>query len=224
MKKSDGFVREVDTVRYHTTRVVVRPHGSGKARALAIEVMLSRVAKLMAQASSVSARADGFSKNTPLNGSPGGGKGGGRLMRIEESDGVDLVPTSSTEVAAIDARRAYDPVAALGVEVSRRVGVVARELDAVERALDRFDELQNRDRQADPPMCWVAAKMHNLPFDFEWEPWRLTDFAGQLDEPFDEARKVCKYVYWFVRDHKRLPTRAEMVKYLEKQTERMMQR
>lgn len=220
MKNSD-LERVVDDLRYHTVREVQLSQSSKPARTTSLEIMLGRARRLLRVADGPSARADGFSATTPGNGSPGGGKGGGQRMRITDGGEVDWVPTSSTEAAAIDTRRVDDPVALLGAEAWVKMQAAAKALVELERVLDRFDRLQNTSVVPDPPMCWVAKVRAGLPYDLMWDvqtDGRTTDFAGQLAQPFDEPRKVCMFVYWFVRNHKRLPERPEMLEYLERKT------
>lgn len=212
MKGDRELEHLLDGLRHHTTRLSVPSAGSSAGqRVAALELLIPRVRRLVRVASSVSAAADGFPGSTPGNGSPGGGKGGGRLMSVEG----DLVPTSSTEAAALSAG-AGDPVARLGVELLRALAQAVSGLDHVAAVLDRFDQLQNTAQVPEPSMCWVAQVKHGLQWDLEWEPYRTTDFATRLVQPFDEPRRVSKFVYWFVYNHRRLPERAEMLAQLER--------
>jgi hypothetical protein len=165
------------------------------------------------------AMVDGYATSTPLNGSPGGGKGGGRVMVIEDEHGdPDPVPTTSTESAALTVNRLQcDPVHDLKVEALRhyhRAVVALEELDAT---LGRFDRLRMASKVPDPPQCYVISKMLGLPWDERWQPWRATAFP-KLADRFDEPRQVCQWVYWFARDNHRLPTAVEALKYLERDT------
>lgn len=211
----------IDTIRHHTTRTITIPTPVGKpARTTdALEVTLGRARNVLKIAASASARPDGFSSTTPGNGNPGGGKGGRKTMAIRGEDGqVDLVPTSSTEVDAIDNRREPDGVGLIGGEVWKLLHQLAHLHAQLDGALVRFDRLQSTAGVEDPPMCWLAQVRYKLPWDIQWEPFRTTDFAGVLADPFDEPRRVSSFVYWFARNHKRLPERGEMLEYLEKQT------
>lgn len=219
----------VGTIRDLTTRLVVQSFpGSGKhpvreVRTPVIELTLGRARKVLL-AAEVSSAPDGYSATTPGNGAPGGGKGGGRRMGIvdRETGMMDWVPTSSTEAAAIDpARREPDPVARSGRKVNVLMLRLAATLAELDRELDQFDVLRSTSTVPEPPMCWVAQTRYRLPWDLQWEPFRTTDFAGQLDTPFDEPRKVCSFVYWYVRNHKRLPLEAEMREYLTRETIRI---
>lgn len=212
MKKSVvGEVdRLVESVRWHTVRQVdKRP---------AVDVLAGRVRRLVRVGVSVSAKADGYPSTTPGNGSPGGGKGGGVRLAVPDGEGgQDLLPSSSTEVAAL-ARPAPDPVALQAGEALAALRRAVAALDELDRVLGRFDALQSTAVVPDPPMCWVAQVRYRLPFDALWEPWRTTDFAGVLADPFDEPRRVSQFVYWFTRNHRRLPERAEMVEYSQRST------
>ena len=229
MKGSD--VRELnrllEVLRFHTVRQVsspgqVSPMITGRdVKVPAVEVLAARVHRLVRAGFSVSAEADGFPARTPLNGSPGAGKGGRQTMAVDAVDdegvvvGVDWVPTSSTESAAF-AKPMSDPVQLQAVEAMAAMRSVVAALDELDRVLGRFDHLQATSKVPDPPMCWVAQVKYQLQWDMEWEPWRTTDFANRLAQPFDEPRRVSKFVYWFVQNHRRLPDRAEMLAQLER--------
>lgn len=212
MKKSE-IDHVFEDIRYHTQRTI----GPAGREVKVLDDTLTRARRLLLVASSVSARPDGYPTTTPGNGSPGGGKGGQRLMAVRAEDGsTDLVPTTSVEAAAIEQRPLPDPVTMQGRELWQHLRRLVDELDAIARVLDRFDRLQNTAAVPDPPMCWVAQVRYQLPWDLAWEPWRTTDFAGVLAHPFDEPRKVSQFVYWYTRNHRRLPERAEMLEYLQR--------
>lgn len=225
MKKHMQAVdRAVASIRDLTVVPVVQtyPGPKGKMREVrtpAIEIMIGR-ARGVLRAAEVSSATDGYPSTTPGNGNPGGGKGGGRRMAVQilDADGehdVDLLPTSSTEAAAIDARwSGPDPVAGAGRRVNRLLLELAATLKALDKALDSYDVLRSTATVPDPPMCWVAQVRYQLPFDTAWEPVKTTDFAGVLEEPFDEPRKVSSFVYWYTRRTRELPTRAQMLDYL----------
>lgn len=208
--------RVAEVIRFHTTRKVKSEGHVNEV--FAIDDLVSRARRVVRVAFSESAQADGYPASTPGNGNPGGGKGGGRVMEVggRDADGlkvVELLPTSSTEMAALAGHRP-DEIANVGGRVHRLLHTIANAMEQLDRELDRFDVLQSTAKVPDPPMCWVAQVKFQLPWDIAWEPWRTTDFAGQLHQPFDEPRRVCKYVYWFVRDNGRLPSKAEMQQYL----------
>jgi hypothetical protein len=100
-------------------------------------------------------------------------------------------------------------------------------LNAVEANLRRFDNLRSTAQLEDAPQCHVAAVMYQLPYDISWEPHVTTQFAGYLTQPWDEPRKVCRFVYDFTRRSQpgswahRLPSKEEMLQYLERGTIRM---
>lgn len=235
MKSSD--VRELnrllEVLRFHTVRQVsspgqVSPMITGRdVKVPAVEVLAARVHRLVRAGFSVSAEADGFPARTPLNGSPGAGKGGRQTMAVDTVDdegvvvGVDWVPTSSTESAAF-AKPMSDPVQLQAVEAMAAMRAVVAALDELDRVLGRFDHLQNTAKVPDPPMCWVAGTKYGLRWDVLWEVGpqlgRVTSFAGVLDKPFDEPRHVCPFVYRFTYNHGRLPTAAEMNEYLQRST------
>ncbi len=219
MKRRESDIdRVVEAIRHHTTRKVVTspPDAKVELKAQSLDVTIARARHLLRVAASVSAKPDGFSSTTPGNGNPGGGKGGRKLMAIRDEKGdTDLVPTSSTEVAAIDPGRHDDPIALIGNEVWMHLRRIEGALVGLDNALNRADRLQSAAAVPDPPMCWVAQVKYQLPWDLMWEPHRATDFAGYLDTPFDEPRKVCRFVYDFVRRSRALPERADMLAYLE---------
>lgn len=218
----------VEVVRHHTSRDVVRSYpGSGRepvrlVHVPAIEELISRVLQVVRVGGSVSARRDGWSSTTPGNGSPGGGKGGGKLLAVRDEHGeVDLVPTSSTEAAAIDPGRRDDPVALQAAEALALLDQLASVLEGLDRVVQRFDRLRNVADVEDPPMCWLAQSRYQLPYDLVWDVREdltgrksyTTDFGGQLDVPLDVPRRVCNFVYRFVHNHQRLPSRDEMIEY-----------
>lgn len=229
MKAPVKLARALSSIRYHTVRQV--PLGDavgGRQRVrLAIDDLLVRAERAALIGASVSSQPDGFPSSTPGSGNVGGGKGGRQLMRITHRDDrslvdgeVDRVPTSPTEVAAL-ARPPADPKARGSADIVLRLYELDRVLEGLSMAVDRFDRLDSTSDVVDPPMCWVAQVKYRLPFDPLWEPTKTTDFASQLAEPFDEPRKVCTFVYWFVRNHRRLPSQAEMLEYLERKTVRI---
>lgn len=154
---------------------------------------------------------DGYPTTTPGNGNPTGG-GGRHIIVPDEHGEPDRVPITSTEAAAIDRKTTPDPVAAIARTLLAELVNLKTSLDEIEGALSRFDALRSMATTNDPPQCHVANKMHKLPWDVMWEPWRSSDLGGTFPEPV----KVSKYVYWFHRDNGRLPSRNEMIKYLEK--------
>lgn len=228
--RSSDVDRVVSEVRALSLELVVSPGQFPSAfpgrvlKVPALEVTLSRASRLLRVALANPSRPDGFPSSTPGNGSPGGGKGGQRMMSVPGADGgpAELVPTTSVEVAAIDQARALpDAVALQAREAWAHLVKILDGLAGLERVCDRFDRLQSSSDVVDPPMCWLAQVRYRLPYDVMWDvqhDGRTTDFAGQLDQPFDEPRRVSMFVYWFVRNHKRLPERAEMLGYLERQT------
>ena len=151
---------------------------------------------------------DGYPSVAPLNGSPGGGAGGGG--------------SSSVEKAALERSEARqpDPVHQLTRSTLQALTRAADALNAVEANLRRFENLQSTAELADAPQCYVASTLYGLQFDPAWEPHRATDFAGYLERPWDEPRKVCRFVYDFTRRAQpgtwahRLPTKDEMLQYL----------
>lgn len=220
----DGLDHVVAAIRAMTTRHVPAPASVTGAKVPKLDLLLRDAVRVVEIAGSVGAQADGYAARTPLNGNPGGGKGGGVRMPVEFVEdgvrGVDPLPTSSTEMAAV-ARPMPDPVAQSGKRVLRHLAALERALVALEAETAGFERIRSTALVPDPPMCWLAQVRYRLPYDVMWDvqhDGRTTDFAGQLDQPFDEPRRVSMFVYWFVRNHKRLPERAEMLGYLERQT------
>lgn len=227
--------RELDkafvTIRSRTIEQVSVIRGGREVNRPAIDVTLTRARRLL-EAAMMPSAPDGFPSSTPGNGSPGAGKGGGKRVGLAYVDdtGVeqtDWVPTSSTESAAIFARRPErDQVQGVGRKVNRLLLVIASSLEKLDAALDGLELLQSTADVADPPMCWVAQTRNHLPYDEEWdvkagtEGARTTTFEGTLDDPFDEPRRVCRFTYRFVHRHKRLPTQDEMTQYLARGVQR----
>ncbi len=223
--RSQRLVQLVDgRVRAHTVTRVKRKElqDDGTMREVSVFALddLVRRLQLLIASDAEHPAADGFGSSTPGNGSPGSGKGGGRVMVIDDENGQpDRVPTSSTEAAAVALvmdRPPADPVHTLAVQAMKAFETVANQLVLLNSALTRFDHLRELSKVPDPPQCFVAQVRHHMQWDPEWEPWRETDFAGKLDESWPEPRKVCKFVYWFVHNHKRLPSRNEMLRQLER--------
>lgn len=164
----------------------------------------------------VPGRADGYPSTTPLNGSPGGGSGGGRhFIVIDEHGQPDRVPITSTEQAAIaNPVRGADPVGNIARQVLAELAALHGALDGLEHALNRYDrERRMQGVGPDAPQCHVAAVVHKLPWDHEWEPMQRRTTLGGL---FDEPRQVCGFVYNFHQRARRLPSRAEMLRHLER--------
>lgn len=229
MRAPSKLVKAFSSIRHNTVRQVplVGDDGGKPRFRSAIDDVLVRAERAVLVGASMPSHADGFPSSTPGSGNVGGGKGGRQLMRIDGRDDrtlaageTDRVPTSSTEMAAL-ARPAVDPKARAAQDIVSRVFEVERQLEGLARAVDRFDRLDSTAGVEDPTMCWVAQVRYRLPFDPLWEPFKTTDFATQLAEPFDEPRKVCSFVYWFVRNHRRLPDKAEMLEHLERKTVRI---
>ena len=202
----------VESVRYHTIRPATSGEGGG--RRLALEVQLNRARTLITRAASASAKLDGFSSTTPGNGNPGGGKGGRKLMSVpDDKGGVDLVPTSSTETAALTTGAKTDQITAMGAEARALLISIGAAFDRLDQLLGRAENVQSTAKIADPPMCWVAQVKYGLPWDIEWEPYRArTDLGGLLDEP----HPVSKYVYIFWRNHQALPSKEQMLEYVQR--------
>jgi hypothetical protein len=214
----------------------------GGRKEVQLRRMLTRSERVIAASRTARTRPDGFASTTPGNGSPGGGKGGGRMMAVEtpadepgrvpqdpkvqaaflarhrRAPGVDLVPTSSTEAAALAAgRRVASPIDDIANELVTELRRLDTALRRIGWALDRYDRIVNpSDGLDEPPQCWVASKIHGLPWDRDWEPFVSTRFEGVLEEPWPEDRPVCRWVYDFTRRHARVPTKAEMRQYLER--------
>lgn len=194
---------------------------------VSVHALLLRAREAVVIGSSVSAARDGYPTSTPGSGNVGGGKGGRATMVITAVDDPsiggdpDRVPTSSTEAAAL-APPVQDPVARLAGRINRRVHQLARQLDELDRALCLFAVERSTARTPDPPMCWLAAR-YELPFDLRWQvgpdavtKTTVTDFATVLARPLDRPEQVCAYTYNFVRNHRRLPTKAEMLGELQR--------
>lgn len=191
-----------------------QPH---KIREPKITELLRRVTHLVT-CDDQQAVIDGYSSTTPLNGSPGAGKGGGRLMAVPgDHDGLsDYVPTSSTESAAfVRGTPPADPVHTAALAAVATLHTIVSALERLDAELGRVERLRLVSRVPDPPQCWWIRQL-GLPWDERWEPWRATDFPKLKPAVTDEPVKVCRFVYWFARDHHRLPTKPEALKHLER--------
>jgi hypothetical protein len=199
------------------TRTELRAGKQVQVREARLDLMRRDLAALL-EADAEHGGNDGYPSTTPGNGSPGGGKGGGATMEIPDEHGhPDRVRVTSVEAAVLNARPAHlgDPLHRKAVEAELIVTRVARDLARLASISHEVTQLRSTAAIADPPMCWVAQQA-GLPWDIEWEPFRETDFAGVLAQPFPEPRRVSKTVYWFVRNHRRLPTREDLQQHLER--------
>ena len=180
-----------------------------------LERTLGRVRALLAVGLMPSG-ASGFSATTPLNGSPGGGSG--RFMTVEDESGQpDRVPITSVEQAALGDHNERDEVSAIAKQALAELATIQAALSSLGHALDRFDNLRSRVDEETTRQCYVTKHVLKLTWEAEWEPFRQSDLGGLLDEP----RYVCKWVYWFHQDHKRLPTVKEAQTYIERQVVRV---
>lgn len=231
MGQRDRMLKDLDErVRAMTLRRVRHEEVVDEERLVVEEFKLDelfrRVRHLVACDDRV-ALVDGFPSSTPGNGSPGGGKGGGRTMAIREPGDTDPdhVPTTSTEAAAFDrlAGGVSDPVHDITTRALGHVRRLVLALEELDAELGAFERLRLRSKVPDPPQCYVIKDMLGIiTWDELWSPTRSTSFP-KLDRAtlppdrrgaFDEPRKVCPYVYWHVQNHRRLPTRPEALKYL----------
>lgn len=126
----------------------------------------------------------------------------------------------TTVEAAADARQhtPTDDISQLAKELMTHLADAVKALEAAQADVDRGDRLRAAGEVPEPPQCYVAAR-YGLPWDPEWEPYKTTDFRSKIDEPFDEPRRVSSFVYWFVWNNshlRRLPTKHEMLKHLER--------
>lgn len=180
-----------------------------------LERMITRVRAVLA-VGLMPSTPSGFAARTPLNGSPGGG--GGRFMTVEDENGQpDRVPITSTEQAALDDRYAQDVLNNIAREVLAELATIQAALSSLGHALSRFDH-HRLPPKAEAPQCHVMKVMLKMPAQDEWgSPFHKTDLGGLLDE----RRDVCKWVYQFHQDHKRLPTATEAQTYLDRQVVRL---
>lgn len=209
-----------ERARFITARPVKRTVVEGDSPVEVTESQLEQLLRRAVHLAQIADRcgravSDGFPATTPGNGSPGGGKGGGKTMPIPTPTGdIDHVPTSSTEAAALT-NVVADPLSTITVRAIAHLRRAVHELEQLDATLGQADRMRMLSKVADPPQCYVAGTVLGLPWDETWQPWRSTDFAKYIDDPrFAEPRKVCQWVYWFVRDHGRLPTRDEALKHL----------
>lgn len=148
---------------------------------------------------------DGF----PAGHGGGGGGGGGPTMVIED----DRVPVTPVEMAVLAGRVTPDPFSAISRRIVEAFDVVVAKVVEVEGLVQAAERLQAATGLT-PLYDWVA-QMAGLPFDERWaEIHKRTTFAGYLERPLDEPRPVCRWTYDFVRAHRRLPSRDEMLQLL----------
>jgi hypothetical protein len=128
----------------------------------------------------------------------------------------DYVPTSSTEIAALNGDvPMLDPVHTTVTKVIDLLGVLAPTLERIDAELGRLDRERLVSKVPDPPQCWWIKQL-GLPWDDRWEPWRATDFPKIRPAVTDEPVRVCRFVYWFARDNHRMPTKPEALRHLER--------
>lgn len=159
---------------------------------------------------------NGFAATTPLNGNPGGG--GGRFLTVEDENGQpDRVPVTSTEQAVLNDHVKPDEIKLIAREALSELATIQAALSALGHALDRYDNLRRQPTEDETRQCYVTKHILHMTWQDEWEPWRKSDLGGLLDEP----RDVCKWVYWFHQDNRRLPTAKEAQTYIERQVVRV---
>lgn len=147
---------------------------------------------------------DGF---PAAHGGPGGG--GGPTLVIEG----DRVPATAVELAVLAGRAAPDPYSAISRRIVEAWDQLVAKADEVEGLVLAAERLQ-APTGLSPAYDWVAQSA-GLPFDERWaEIHKRTTFAGYLERPLDEPRAVCRWTYDFVRTHRRLPTKDEMLQLL----------
>lgn len=218
-----------DRARAMTLRAVRHDEVVGDQRVtveeLKVDELFRRLRHLLAMDDRV-AVIDGYPSTTPGNGSPGGGKGGGRTIAVLDDGEVipDLVPITSVESAALERGvDPPDPVHEMAIRALAHVRKAVHALEELDAELGAFDRLRMRSKVPDPPQCFVIKDLLGImTWDDLWTPQRATTFP-KLDRStlpedrrtaFDEPRKVCPYVYTHVYNHHRLPTRTEALKYL----------
>lgn len=175
-----------------------------RSKTLRLEQLLAEARLIVALDVEHDTTIDGFPSKTQGNGSPGGGKGG--------------VPVSSVEVTAIAREGAHDgddPIALIVASIEARAERMANDIVGMHSDITRYKRLRApADLEANQPFCYVAKRLHELPFDAAWEPHKRTSFDGVIDRPWPEPQQVCRFVYDFTRRWRRIPTRDEMLEHL----------
>jgi hypothetical protein len=186
--------------------VPVNPLLPAGVKELGFAQLLRKAREIVLADQTGSAAVDGFSSTTPANGSPGGGSGGNA--------------TSPTEAAVLrldlEVVRRRDRVEELAGQVDTHVASLDKALHRLRSIVCEWELLRDVSAVDEPPQCYVASAIGELPWDEAWQPFTNTRFEGVLDEPFSVERPVCRWVYKFTRKHRRLPTPAEMLEYLER--------
>lgn len=173
-----------------------------------LRVILEEAGQAVAVGQSASVRLAAIPKNTPANGWPGGGSGGGA--------------TSSTEaiaVARLDSTRPMgrqDPVLRISLDIERALEALLADVERIITLIELMARTRSTDHVRDAPQCWVASELHGFPWDEQWRPFTITKFEGVLEDPWPVERQVCRWVYDRTRRLRRLPTHAEMQLYLER--------
>lgn len=187
---------------FSSAEVLVRVQASSGTSWLQQLVRRSRAVVMVELANP--SEVDGF---PAAHGGPGGG--GGPTLVIEG----DRVPATAVEPRCACGPGCAGPV--LGDLSSDRGGVdqLVAKADEVEGLVLAAERLQ-APTGLSPAYDWVAQSA-GLPFDERWaEIHKRTTFAGYLERPLDEPRAVCRWTYDFVRTHRRLPTKDEMLQLL----------
>ena len=139
-------------------------------------------------------------------------------MTVEDENGQpDRVPVTSTEQAVLNDHAKQDEIKLIAREVLSELAAMQAAMSSLGHALNRFDNLRRQPTEDETRQCYVTKHILKMVWQEEWEPWRKTDLGGLLDEP----REVCKWVYSFHQDNRRLPTAKEAQTYLERQVVRM---
>ena len=158
-------------------------------------------------------RHDGYPTRTPGNGATQGTTG--RTIVVTDEQGQpDQIPVNSVEsavLARLEGRHDPDPFHTALQDALKHLATACGALHAVKNAVDRADNLRSTEALAEwVPQCWLASH-YKLPVDpVAFEVYTRTMFEGYLQPQWDEPRPVCRFVYDFVRQNGRLPSKDEM--------------
>lgn len=132
-------------------------------------------------------------------------------------DGGAATELTSVESAAnrsVFGRPGRDPIHHLALEalgLRRQLLRVLDDLSAIEKRWQRLQTVPTASDLGNDSWCSHARSL-GLPYDTAWDTHRRSDLNGLWPEP----RPVCRWVYDFARERRELPTKDQMLQYLER--------
>jgi hypothetical protein len=201
---------ELGDILDHQTKAIL-------ARAQLLTKDLATTRRLILLDAAASSRVDGY----PTSAS-GAGNGGGsaELTSVERAaNALGFAGTGSTADEDRTGRPEVDPIHSLALEALRHRKTLLDTLDRLANIEARWKRLQTIDTAKELGNDnWCAhARSLGLPYDQKWDRHCRSNLKGL----WPEERPVCLWVRDFALQWKRLPTKDEMLTYLERSVVRM---